>query len=330
MNATSQRQSSLLKRRVMTVLKALIIVAVIAGIARAVNKGWAQLLEFDFAVTYRTAGWIAFAGFVYVAALLPFGIYWLRVLRAMDQRPPFWAVMRAYFLGHLGKYVPGKAMVVVLRTGGLQQANSAVTAISVFAETLAMMAVGAFVAAGIIATQFADKTAFLLAAVVLMIMAGVPTFPPVFRFIVLTLKVDKVDEAVRRSLDKYTWNLVISGWALSLIGWLMMAFSLYAVLQAFPVASSAQSSLFAAYPRMLAAVSLAVVAGFLSLLPGGVGVRELVFNELLNQPYGSVVAMICPVLVRLTWLFSELLVAGVLQLFVRQSKTPDLNQTHDA
>jgi len=255
---------------------------------------------------------------------LPLGLYWFRVLRAMKQRPPFWPTMRAYFLGHLGKYVPGKAMVVVLRTGALKQTNSAVTAISVFAETLAMMAVGAFIAAAIIAMAFGDKTGFLLTSIVLMLLAGVPTFPPVFRFIVLTLKVDRVDSAVKEALDQYTWRLVFSGWASSLAGWLIMALSLWALLQAFPVNDASNdfvTDFLVVYPRMLAAVSLAVVAGFLSLLPGGVGVRELVFNELLNEPYGFAIAMICPVLLRLTWLFFELLTAGILQLFHRGHET---------
>ncbi len=320
MNAPTSPSATSLKKRVMIALKAVILLLVVAGIARAVNNGWAQLAAYDFRLTTRSAGWILLSGVFYIAALTPIGIYWFRVLRAMGQRPPFITTMRAYFLGHLGKYVPGKAMVVVLRTGALKQTNSTVTAISVFAETLAMMAVGAFIAPAVIAVQFRDQTGFLMTSVVLMLLAGVPTFPPVFRFIVRKLKVDRVDDSVKAARDEYSWPLVFSGWASSLVGWLIMACSLWALLQAFPIAGPTNlqpPSFTVAYPRMLAAVSLAVVAGFLSLLPGGVGVRELVFNELLNEPYGAAIAMICPVLLRLTWLSFELLTAGILQLFHR-------------
>lgn len=307
-----------MKRRVLTLLKAVILILVVLGIGRAVNKGWEQLVEYEFRLNARGFGWIVLSGSLYILGLLPIGLYWYRVLLAMDQRPPFWATMKAYFLGHLGKYVPGKAMVVVLRTGSLRETNSTVTAISVFAETLSMMAVGAFIAAAVIAIQFADQVGFLLTSVVLMCIAGLPTIPPVFRFVVLTLKVDRVDASVNRALGEYRWPLVISGWVSSFLGWLIMALSLWALLQVFYDKYSMWEVL-AMYPRMLAAVSLAVVAGFLSLLPGGVGVRELVFNELLIEPFGPVVAMICPVLLRLTWLLSELLTAGVLQMFVRNS-----------
>ncbi len=63
--------------------------------------------------------------------------------------------LRAYYIGHLGKYVPGKAMVVILRTVMVRghRVDAAVAAVSVFFETLTMMAVGAFMAAGILAVR---------------------------------------------------------------------------------------------------------------------------------------------------------------------------------
>jgi hypothetical protein len=62
----------------------------------------------------------------------------------------------------------------------------------------------------------------------------------------------------------------------------------------------------------LAAVSLAMVAGFLSLLPGGVGVREYVVLTLLAPAVGTVAALVSAVLLRLCWLAAELVAAGVL------------------
>ncbi|MCA9213859.1 MAG: UPF0104 family protein [Planctomycetales bacterium] len=298
----------------MAILKAVIIVLVLLGIGRAVSKGWAELAAFRFQWTIQNVLWIAMGGFVYAISLLPLGFYWHRILNRMGQRPTFFNTIRAYYLGHLGKYVPGKAMVVVLRTGALKDSNRAVTAISVFAETLSMMAVGAFQAAAIIAVQFSSHTTLLAASIGLMLVAGVPTFPPVFRFIVLTLKVDKVDEAVNSAIEAYRWPLVIRGWLLSFVAWNVMMLSLWCVLNALEPETV---SLIAEYPRLLASVTLAVVAGFLSLLPGGVGVRELVFNSLLSGTYSPAVALVCPVLLRLAWLFAELVTAGVLHAIGR-------------
>ena len=83
---------------------------------------------------------------LYLVGLLPEGLFWQRALRAMGQEAPLGRTLRAYYIGHLGKYVPGKAMVVVLRTGLIcgPGVDAGIAAASVFLETLTMMAVGAF------------------------------------------------------------------------------------------------------------------------------------------------------------------------------------------
>ena len=57
--------------------------------------------------------------------------------------------LRAYLVSHLGKYVPGKAMVVVMRAGMSVPfgARGATAAIATFYETLVMMASGGLLAA---------------------------------------------------------------------------------------------------------------------------------------------------------------------------------------
>ena len=62
---------------------------------------------------------------------------------------PTWSdILRAYNVGHLGKYVPGKMMVPVLRSGLLQgpDMSPGKVVISVVYETISTMAVGGWVA----------------------------------------------------------------------------------------------------------------------------------------------------------------------------------------
>ena len=66
------------------------------------------------------------------------------------------------------------------------------------------------------------------------------------------------------------------------------------------------------YFRCMASVTLATVAGFLSLLPGGILVRELVIEELLAPVFNPAVAIISAVLLRVTWLCAEVVIAGVM------------------
>ena len=68
---------------------------------------------------------------------------------ALQPATPSHATMRAYFLGHVGKYVPGKAMTVILACRGRSQmgAFDADRTHEHGLETLTMMSVGAFLAA---------------------------------------------------------------------------------------------------------------------------------------------------------------------------------------
>ena len=71
-----------------------------------------------------------------------------RLLRAGDAASPtpvgYLAALRAYLISHLGKYVPGKAMVVVMRVGLVAPygARPATAAFATLYETLVMMAAG--------------------------------------------------------------------------------------------------------------------------------------------------------------------------------------------
>jgi hypothetical protein len=65
---------------------------------------------------------------------------------------------------------------------------------------------------------------------------------------------------------------------------------------------------------LVAAVAVAVVAGFLSMLPGGLVVRDALLAELLAHKWGEANALIAAVLLRLVWLVTEVLVCGILYI----------------
>ena len=176
--------------------------------------------------------------------------------------------LRAYYIGHLGKYVPGKAMVVVIRAGLIRgsRVNTGIAAASVFYETLTMMSVGAFWAAAVLAVWFRQHTFLCLVAVGLMVAAGLPILPPVFRRLVKFVRVGKNDPEIAKRLDRLGFGILLLGFLLMSVSWLLLAVSLWAVLQAMNVPEAA---LVSGMPLYLASVALSMVAGFLSLIPGG-------------------------------------------------------------
>ena len=54
-----------------------------------------------------------------------------------------------------------------------------------------------------------------------------------------------------------------------------------------------------------------------NLLPGGLGVRELVLDELMVEPFGRVAAIVSAVLLRLVWLVTELIISGILYGWIK-------------
>ncbi|MBL7039241.1 MAG: flippase-like domain-containing protein [Pirellulaceae bacterium] len=305
------------KKRIIAIAKLLfrltILVLVGIGIWETVVKALAELEEQKFALSQIQPWWLLVAGLVYLVGMAPCWRFWHRTLHAMGQRPRWLESLRAFYIGHLGKYVPGKALVVILRTGLIRsnRVDTSVAATSVFVETLTMMAVGAFVSAAILGAMYRDKTGLLLLAIVLMLCAGGPTLPPIFRRLVRLVGVKKVNPDIDSALAGLDFRLMSFGWVTVALGWCLLGLSLWLTLRAIPTTTLRPVSL-EHFPLVTACVALAMVAGFLSLLPGGIGVREFVVMELLKEPFGEAAAVVSAILLRLVWLLAELLLAGVL------------------
>ena len=298
-----------------------VVVSLIIGMTYTAFAAWKDLQELQSsenrwiqwgAVDFT---WLSLAGVLYLIGQLPCGFFWHRVLIAMGQRPRLVETMRAYFIGHLGKYVPGKAMVVVMRAGLIHsdRVDPTIAAVSVFVETLTQMAAGAAVAAAILVFQFRDQTGLLIASLSLFLFAGIPTLPPIARWLVRLVKVTKAKPEAEESLRGLSFRVLLAGWCGIAVGWIVLGLSLWAVLRGLPL-EAARTAELSNWPLWTVAVALAIILGFVSLIPGGLGVRELVLIPLLAKVagLGTFVALISAVVLRLVWLLAELILSGLL------------------
>ena len=254
-----------------------------------------------------------FGGAIYLVGLLPAGVYWHYVLKVLGQEVRLGNTLKAYYIGHLGKYVPGKAMVVILRTGMVRghRVDTGVAVASVFFETLTLMAVGAFLAAGILAVRLSEERMLFWGAIGLMIVSGLPILPPIFRFISRLARIGKTIPAEPDILERLNWLTLLVGWVCMTVVWVLMAASLWATFRAMGVTDI---GLIENGPEFIAAVSLSMVVGFLSFIPAGLGVRDLVLVELLVKLFAinDAMATVAGALLRLIWLVSELIISGIL------------------
>lgn len=268
---------------------------------------------------------LALAATLYAAGMFPAALFWRRCLAALGQSTRLLETLWAYFLGNLGKYFPGKAMVLVLRIDALKhrQVKKTATAITIFMETLSLMSVGGAVAAVSLIWLNIDWRLTVL-AIGLLSVTFLPTIPPILKRIVPILQRGVPAEELGKWTQQISWRLLLGGWTSLLITWTLFGLSLYTVLLSLPSTELAGTGQLLV--SAMAACSLAVVLGFVSLIPGGAGVREVVLSVVLAPVVGVTSALCAAVWMRIIWLFTELAVVAILGGL--RTLTPSSTETH--
>lgn len=308
--------------RIAKMILPLVIFCILAAfLGQTINKARADFAVRQFSFTKLNPLWLAISAVLYLLGSVPPWLYFHNVLRAMGQQPTMYESFRAFYIGHLGKYVPGKFMVVLLRTGLLESHRTSKTAagVAVFIETLTTMAVAATLAAVYLAFYFRHQPILLTGAIASSLCIATFVIPAVFRAVVKTIKLRRMNPDIETQLLGLNAPLTISGWLTIAASWLVMGLSLWASIMAMTDcgvlpqgASSRLLHVREVLPLLTACVCLAVVAGFVSMIPGGVGAREIVVTEMLPPLLGNSGAVIAAILIRLVWLMAELLVSAIL------------------
>jgi hypothetical protein len=332
-------------RKSWPVLKALLAVAIVAAIGRQFARDlqspelWRRPLRLE---------WLVVSGALYLLGLGCSALFWYRLLRSLGERPFGPAAVRAYYLGHLGKYLPGKAWALLMRATLVQGAGVrlGVAAMTSLYEVLTTMAAGVLLAALVLPLQLSDsppdtslsvlrrllalevpdtsavdRRGIVLLTAILLCAVGIPILPAVFNRIIqrLTLRFRQGDAA---PLPPVRTIVLLEGLLLTAIGWLLLGASLWTTCQAVldhPQAWNWETSL-----RYTAFLALAYVAGFVILIvPSGLGVREFFLTLFLvpeirpllsgaeAEATATATVVLIVLLLRLAWTAAEVVMAGV-------------------
>lgn len=276
---------------------------------------WQQPLRLD-------PFWLAITGLLYAAGFCCWGGYWLRLLHGMGERLTLPLAARAYFVSQLGKYVPGKAVAVLMRVGYARAAGvrTSVAAITATYETLTTIAAGAVVAAVLFPMLETERSAMGWKALGLLAIAGIPILPGVFNWVAAKLAKPFLP-AGATDLPRLKMSSLLGGLLQSGVGWIFLGTSLLTLL--YGVRRDGEDPVRLPWLVCAAYVSLSYVAGFLTLpAPGGLGVREAIMQQLLADRLGpqmgdeaaATYAVVVVLLLRLVWTVSELSMAGLSSL----------------
>ncbi len=267
--------------------------------------------EFEQHLWHMHPGWLAASGAFYLAGTLPTAFFSYRLLIALGQPVTLFAVLRAFYVSQIGKYVPGKAMVIVLRAsllGGASIEKTVVTA-SVFIDTLTTMACGCLLATAALACTAPRKIDVILVGAGMLLVTGIPAMPVVFARLVSLLGIGRIHPGAAERLRGVSGRELAWGWLMIAAGWLLQGLSLWAVLRA---VGATEKGPLDNWPLHTAAAALAVVAGFLTMIPAGFVGREFVLTELMAPEYGPAMAALSALVLRLVWLVAEVLVSCIL------------------
>lgn len=313
--------------RVWPFLKWGLFVFVMVFVGRRAFELWRNSPQTELHVHVR---WLVPAAAMYLVGWLPSVWFWRAMLKRMHQRVGWYDATRAYYVGHVGKYLPGKALVLVMRGTMLKEAgaNSVFAGVTAAYETLMFMWSGAALAVALAPLAMPDaywqrlplvvqglrQQAWLLPVIVLVATVGVtPCSAWLFTFV--------GRKALPRDPNStapppFTARLMVQGAFITTLGWLCHAVSLGCTLQAV----SDRPFDVALFPIWLASVCVSTVGGFVILIaPGGLGVREWLLVEMLKDQsaIGPTQAVVAAGLLRIVWFASELAAAGILYALKR-------------
>lgn len=285
----------------------------VAGIAFVVLRIIRDRSEIGEALASADLGWLALGGATGLIATALLGTNWLSVIRRAGVRAPWRRGIAWFYVGQLGKYVPGGIWPIV---GQAELAHRGATPRATAYVSTALAMVAAFLGAaavGAVSGLVSSPGGRLLPGGILCALA----------VLFAALAIPAVRSALHRitaRLSGRTLLLPDARWFAGLVArhlpvW--VAFSGMNVFAVVAVGGDLDTSLVV---ELIYVTSISWMVGFAAVgVPGGIGVRETVFISMMTSPLGAGVAVSAALLSRLVAIAVDLTGAGCSVLLARNT-----------
>lgn len=287
-------------------------------------------------------GSLVAAGMVYLVGWLPSVWFWRKTMASLGASVGFADAARAYYCGHLGKYVPGKAIVLVIRAGLLKDrgVTPGIAALTATYETLLMMGAGLAVAIAMIPWMgiptalpalpkiFDPKQSGAAVIFPIVVVVGCLLAIPMISWLLSRISRIMIPAEMKEqgstgsdSMGVISMGQIAQGLAAFVVGWVLLGLSLGLTIHGLGAEPIAWEN----WPLWTGAAAAATVLGFIMVfVPGGIGVREGVLMELLQSQssIGQSQAVAAAIILRMVWLVAEIGISVALYYGVGRSKVP--------
>lgn len=314
---------------------------------------WDANHEIDVRIDWK---YLVLAAVVSQLSWLPSTWFWQRLIELLgDRNLDHYPLIRAYFCGSLGKYVPGKAAVILIRSAlarnhGVSFVRASIASI---VEAGAVMLVGCVVTivfavtimppdslptwvAETVPRKSTSWSGLFMAVVILVLAMPVVAVPANWIFQKITRIVQKRSlekqpteseaseepndkELIEQSVGKLTWQFLVAASLMFALSWAGHGLSLLLVLRSM----SPEIVSLDAWVISTAAAAAGTSIGFFAVFaPGGLAVREGLIITMLAPSMGGPIAVAAAGLYRLASLIAEAAAALILYLVVPKNKEP--------
>jgi hypothetical protein len=290
-----------------------LVVAVAGGVfvVRAIAGQWSEVRD---TLDHARAGWLVAAVVVAGAAMLAVALPWRRALALVGVQATLRQTVVWYFVGEIGKYVPGGIWPVVgrgelARRGGHARAPAyASVALSLAALYLSAM----LVASALLPLRFADDGD----TGALWVLALLPIGLLLLHHRVLEWLIARGERLMRRELPVRvpSWSASLGLVACYVPAWLLIGSATWCVARAFEPSAD--------WLTVAPAAVVSWIVGFVLVpVPGGVGVREAAFVALLGTSLPTGTRATIAVVARLAFMAVDAVGAALGAAFVRHPRS---------
>jgi hypothetical protein len=279
--------------------------------------------------------WLLPAALVYLVAYTVWGLYYVILLNNQGAHASAATGLRAYFISQMGKYVPGKLLVIVIRIGMLGNIGISRTAVGITAMYESLVWVGAGALVGIVLlpeslweglrlqlqARGSDLPPFHRAWLILPVVLAPIGLVGLNRFVNRVNRWRHGPDA--RQLPRVKLHVVLGGLVFDALGWFVLGGCLVLVLVSLQPGAPLTAD---EYFNLVSINAIAYVLGFIAFfMPAGIGVRDLALQLLLavelrarlsvSPAEADGLAAILAVWFRLLGTVAELVMAGILYWF---------------
>ena len=289
----------------------------VAGIAFVVHRIVRDRTEIADALSSAELGWLAVGAMSGLIAMALIGVNWLLILRRTGAVAPWRRGMSWFFVGQLGKYVPGGIWPIV---GQAELAHRGATPRSAAYFSTAMSMVATFLGAATVAAATGlispANGRWLPAAIALALAVS---------FVVLATPATRsaVHDLARRVTAREL-RLPAPQWFAFLVVRHVPVWLAFAGMNVFAVVAVDVDLDASLVVQLVFVTCISWMAGFVVVgVPGGIGVRETVFISMTTASLGAGVAVSVAVLSRVVSIVVDLVGAAVSVPIARSAPATD-------